>query len=56
MARTVRPGVQSGVGEPAPARGGAVVGGKGRLIFLYSDNSDALTTREVGRAEAFDEQ
>jgi hypothetical protein len=44
------------VGEPAPARGGAIVGGKGCLIFLYSDNSDALTTREVGRAEAFDEQ
>ena len=32
----VRQGVQRGVCEPAPARGGAVVGGKGRLIFLYS--------------------
>jgi RelE-like toxin of type II toxin-antitoxin system HigB len=32
----VRQGGQRGVCEPAPARGGAVVGGKGRLIFLYS--------------------
>jgi len=32
----VRQGVQRGVSEPVPARGGAVVGGKGRLIFLYN--------------------
>ena len=38
----VRQGVQRGVCEPAPARGGAVVGGKGRLIFLYSTTRQTL--------------
>jgi hypothetical protein len=43
----VRQGVQRGVCEPAPARGGAVVSGKGRLIFLYSWHSGIIISSHL---------